>query len=84
MPFKPNKKYTVVALYAAAVSAIAIICGVMLFNLPAVFSFCSRLLSGLSPVLYAGIVAFLMRPIVSRVERVLHWILGTERKKTEK
>lgn len=84
MPFKPNKKYTVVALYAAAVSAIAIICGVMLFNLPAVFSFCSRLLSGLSPVLYAGIVAFLMRPIVSRVERVLHRILGTERKKTEK
>lgn len=84
MPFKPNKKYTVVALYAAAVSAISIVVGVMLFNLPAVLGWFSNLLSVLSPIVYAAIIAFLMRPIVSRLERILHKILGTERKRTER
>ncbi len=84
MPFKPNKKYTVVALYAAAVSAVSIVVGVMLFNLPAVLGWFSNLLSVLSPIIYAAIIAFLMRPIVSRLERILHKILGTERKRTER
>ena len=70
LPFKPNKKYTLFALYAAATVVLSILFGVLIFNLGSVGAWLKRLISSLSPLLYGLIIAYLTRPLVARFERL--------------
>ena len=69
-PFKPNRRYTTIALYAGAVIAAAILFGVLLFNLRAVADGISALTRSLSPILYALVFAYLLSPLVLRFEHL--------------
>ena len=69
-PFKPNKKYTLIALYTGATIAIAILFGVIIFNLGSIGKVLSDLLSVLTPLIYGLMIAYLTRPLVSRFERL--------------
>ena len=80
--FKPNKKYTLIALYAGATIAAAILFGVLIFNLPTVGAWISAFFSALSPVIYGLVIAYLTRPLVSRFERIFRRLLRVEKKQT--
>ena len=80
--FKPNKKYTLIALYAGATIAVAILLGVLLFNLSSVGAWISALFSALSPLFYGLVIAYLTRPLVSRFERLFRKLFGVEKKPT--
>ena len=84
LPFKPKKQYTLFALYAGATIAVAILFGVILFNIGTVGGWISGLLSVLSPILYALMIAYLTRPLVARFERLYEKLLHPEKKQTEK
>ncbi len=72
LPFKPNKKYTLIALYSAAVCAIAITVALLVFHMSAVRAAVAPFFSALSPLLIGAIFAYLMRPLVNRIDRLLH------------
>ena len=74
-PFKPKKQYTTIALYAGVTIAVAILLGTVLFRLRAVGAAVSNLLSALSPMLYALMIAYLTRPLVARFESLYEKIL---------
>lgn len=69
-PFKPNKKYTAIAIYAAITIAACILFGTLLFHVKEVFAWGASLISSLSPLLYALMIAYLVRPLVARIERL--------------
>lgn len=82
-PFKPKKQYTLIALYAGTTIAAAILFGVILFHLNTVGVWFSSLVSALSPILYALMIAYLTRPLVARFERLFKKILKPQSKETE-
>ena len=69
-PFKPNKKYTTIAIYAAVTIAACILFGTLLFYAGAVWDWLASLLSSLTPLLYALMIAYLVRPLVAQFERL--------------
>lgn len=81
--FKPNKKYTLIALYVGATIAAAVLLGVLLFNLPTVGGWISAFFTALSPLFYGLVIAYLTRPLVARFERLLHKLFRTEKKETD-
>ena len=74
-PFKPKKQYTAIALYAGATIAVAIVLGAILFHLKEVGQALSSILSVLSPLVYAMVIAYLVRPLVVRFESLYEKLL---------
>lgn len=66
--FKPNKKYTSVALHALGFCCAAIVVGAAVFHLPEVWAVIGSLFSALSPIAYGLIFAYLLRPAAKRFE----------------
>ena len=83
-PFKPNKKYTQIAVYTGATIAVAILFGVFLFNLGTVGEVISRLISVLSPLLYGLMIAYLLRPLVVRFEGLYKKLFCKNENRAEK
>lgn len=83
-PFKPTKKYTQIAIYTGATIAVAILFGVLLFNLGAVGGLLARLVSTLSPLLYGLMIAYLLRPLVVRLESLYARLFRKDTRKSEK
>lgn len=70
-PFKPNKEYTTVALYAGAVCALTIAVALLTFRFSDVWQTLVPILDALSPVALALIFAYLIRPLTARLDRFL-------------
>ena len=82
-PFKPKKQYTTIALYTGATVAVAIILGAILFHLKEVGQALSGLLSVLSPLVYAMVIAYLVRPLVVRFESLYEKLLHSKQKEAK-
>lgn len=82
-PFKPKKEYTTIAIYAGATIAVAIVLGAILFHLPEVGQALGSVLSVLSPLVYALVIAYLIRPLVVRFEALYERLLHPKRKGAE-
>lgn len=72
LPFKPNKEYKTISLYVGAVCAIIITLALLLFRFSAVREGFSLFISALSPVLFGAVFAYLLRPLVRRLETLFH------------
>ncbi|MBE6655594.1 MAG: AI-2E family transporter [Ruminococcaceae bacterium] len=83
LPFKPKKQYTLIAIYASVTIAVAILFGVALFYLRTIGSWISNLISALSPLLYALMIAYLTRPLVVRFEGLYRKLLRFKQQKDE-
>ena len=83
-PFKPTKKYTQIAIYTGATVAVAILFGVLLFNLGKVGDLLLDLVSVLSPLLYGLMIAYLIRPLVTRFESLYARLFHRDTRETEK
>lgn len=74
--FQPNKKFTTIAVYVAAVCMIATLGVLLIFRFSEFLSFLSKILSVLSPVLYGLLFAYFCLPILrfyeNRVFKRLH------------
>ena len=68
LPFKPNKRYTTIALYIAAVCAITVAVALLAFRFQAVKDALSPFFEALSPLVFGGVFAYLLRPLVRRLE----------------
>ena len=82
-PFKPTKQYTQIALYTGATIAVAILFGAIIFHLGTVGNWISTLVSALSPLLYALMIAYLTRPLVARFEHLYEKLFRPAQKETE-
>lgn len=70
LPFKPNKKYTLIAMYACGTAVACILFGALLFKIDAVVRYLSMFVSALAPLFYALMIAYLIRPLVARTEKI--------------
>ncbi len=68
LPFKPNKRYTSIALYAGAVCAITVAVTLFLFRFTAIKEATAPFFEALSPLLFGCVFAYLLRPLVRRLE----------------
>lgn len=66
--FRPNKKYTSIALHALLFCCLAIIVGAVIFHLSEVASFFKSLFAALSPIAYGLVFAYLLKPATKRFE----------------
>ena len=66
--FKPNKTYTTVALYAAGACAVAITIALLLFYFIPIREAAAPFFNALTPVLWGLVIAYLVRPLVKRLE----------------
>ncbi len=71
LPFKPNKEYTTVALYVGAVSAITIAIALFVFRFADVRAALVPVFKTLSPIALALLFAYLIRPLCSRIEKLV-------------
>lgn len=69
--FKPNPKYTKIALYALATIACCIIFVLLCINSPKIFSAVGNFLGSIKSVFYSIIFAMLIYPLVRSYERML-------------
>ena len=74
--FQPNKKFTTIAIYAAAVCMIATLGILLIFRFSDFLNFLSQILSILAPVIYGLLFAYFCLPILrfyeNRVFKRLH------------
>jgi len=68
LPFKPNKKYNLIAIYAGAVCAITITIALILLRFTELREAVKPFFNALEPILYGAIFAYLLRPLVRRLE----------------
>lgn len=71
LPFKPKKEYTSMALYAGGACAVAITVALLAFRFADIKEACAPFFASLSPVLVALIFAYLIRPLVNRLDALL-------------
>ena len=67
LPFKPNKEYTTIAVFAGAVCAVAITVALFVFRFADIRAAMEPIFSVLSPVALALIFAYLIRPLSNRL-----------------
>ncbi len=70
MPFKPNKEYTTIAMYAGAVCAVTIAVALFVFRFSDIQTAVKPIFRVLSPVALALIFAYLIRPLSVRLDRL--------------
>ena len=78
--FKPNKKYTTIALYAGATIAFVILFATLFLRFSGVSAWFSRVTTALSPLLYGLVFAYFLRPLVNRFERLLRKLLRIDKR----
>ena len=72
LPFKPNKQYTTIALYVGAVCAITVAVALVAFRFTALKNAVAPFFEALSPLAFGCVFAYLLRPLVRRLELLFH------------
>ncbi|MBO6141157.1 MAG: AI-2E family transporter [Ruminococcus sp.] len=72
MKISPNKRYNTVAFYAAIVIAINVVLVAALLKADTIMDFLDRCISVMSPITWGVVIAFLMNPIMVRVEKLVN------------
>ena len=80
LPFKPNRRYTSVALYAAATIAVVILFATLVIRFASVSDWFARIISALAPLLYALVLAYFLRPLVLRFEGLFSKVLRVDKR----
>lgn len=80
MKLYTNRKYSTVAFYAAIVIALNVLLVIALFNISSIMDIVSNVLSVLNPVIWGLVIAFLMNPIMIRIEKLCRRIFSKSKK----
>ena len=72
MRISPNKRYNTVAFYATIVIALNVVLVAALLKADTIMSFLDKCVNVMSPITWGVVIAFLMNPIMIRVENVLN------------
>ncbi len=83
MKIYTNKKYSTIALYAAAVIALNVLLVLALFNIGEILDAAAGLLTVLNPVIWGIVIAFLINPIMMGTEEVLLRVFKKKKKDGE-
>lgn len=70
MKLYTNRRYATIAFYAVIVIAINVLLVLALFKLPSIVNTLMGFLSVLSPVIWGLVIAFLMNPIMVKIEKL--------------
>jgi len=80
MKLYTNRKYSTVAFYAAIVIALNVLLIIALFNIRSIMKVVSDILTVLNPVIWGLVIAFLMNPIMVRIEKLCRRIFSKTKK----
>lgn len=69
MKISPNKRYNTVAFYATIVIALNVVLVAALLKADSIMDFLNRCVNVMSPIIWGVVIAFLMNPIMVRLER---------------
>lgn len=72
MKISPNKRYNTVAFYATIVIAINVVLVAALLKADTIMGFLDKCVNVMSPITWGVVIAFLMNPIMVRVEKLLN------------
>ena len=72
MKISPNKRYNTVAFYAAIVIALNVVLVAALLKADSIMDFLNRCVNVMSPIIWGIVIAFLMNPIMVRLEKLLN------------
>lgn len=70
MKIQTNRKYTIIAFYAALVIAVNVLLVVAVFKFSTIYRILSVIVSALTPVILGLVIAFLMNPIMVKFENL--------------
>ncbi|MBQ7013715.1 MAG: AI-2E family transporter [Oscillospiraceae bacterium] len=76
MKFRLHPKYFAIALYVLAVYVICLILLILAFRMDIVTSALTRLLEIIAPVIWGIVIAWLLSPLVNKIEHYLHRLLN--------
>ena len=71
MKFRKDPKYLYWGITAVCVVLLSVACALVFSNLPGFFAACKKLFSIIAPVVYGIAIAYILNPIMVRVERCL-------------
>lgn len=80
MKLYTNRKYSTVAFYAAIVIALNVLLVIALFNISSIMSVVSNVMTVLNPVIWGLVIAFLMNPIMVRIEKLCRRLFSKTQK----
>lgn len=69
MKLYTNRRYATIAFYAAVVIAINVLLVLALFNLPDILEIAGNIITVLNPVIWGLVIAFLINPIMVKIEK---------------
>ena len=75
MKFKFNSKYTTIAIYVVIVFVICLLFVSMVFNYEKYIHYVKLFLKVLSPVIWGGVIAYLLNPIMKFFEKLLKKVI---------
>lgn len=71
MKIEWNKKYTTISMYAFIVFSATGAAFLIMRNIPTVMRFLNNILRPITPVVYGFVIAYLLNPVMVRIERLL-------------
>ncbi len=84
MKLKFNSKYNTVAFYVVAVFAVCILLVLLAFRLGEFINIIRRILTAIAPVIWGFAIAYLMSPMVSKIESILNDWFSKKKKNNKK
>jgi predicted PurR-regulated permease PerM len=72
--FEHNKKYFTIAAYSLVTAVVGILIAAIIFNYKSVLYFCNEILIAISPVIWGLSIAFILNPLMLKIESKLKFI----------
>ena len=84
MKIKFNSKYNTIAFYVVAVFSVCILLILLAFRLGEFINIIRRILTAIAPVIWGFAIAYLMFPMVRKIENILNDWFGKKKKKNNR